>query len=66
MFVKIIIDCFMIRKVHLKIQTYKNWPHQFFRIENLPSVMLTVLAFFGLKGPFFLLIRQQCRPKTVH
>ena len=47
-----IIDCPINQKVLFKIQNHQNWPHQFFGITILPSVMLPVLAFFGQKRLF--------------
>ena len=54
MLVEKIIACHANQKVLLKIQNHQNWPHQFFRIENSPSVMLPVFAFFGQKMSFLI------------
>ena len=54
MHVEKIIACPIIQKVLFKTQNYQNWPHQFFRIKNSPTVMSPVLAFFGQKKAFLI------------
>ena len=54
MLVEKIIACHANQKVLLKIQNHQNWPHQFFRIKILPSVMLPVFAFLGQKMYFLI------------
>ena len=56
MLVEKIIACPSNRKVLLKIQNHQNWPHQFFCIKILPSVMLPVFSFLG-KKMYFLISR---------
>ena len=56
MLVEKIIACHANQKVLLKIQNHQNRPHQFFRIQILPSVMLPVFAFLG-KKMYFLISR---------
>ena len=54
MLVENFLACPANQKVLLKIQNHQNWPHQFFRIGNSPSVMLPVFAFSGKKMYFLI------------